>query len=196
MSAVVVQSASPSSFPFDPAAIGRANALREIPSGRSAKPSPSMRSVSPKEASMSGPNADQGWSEKARSRSAMDRVWSALVDFDGIVAFWRRRYPAATAEHVAADLGAPVGTAKKWVLRAADPCGKWLLAAIAFYGPDLLASGFKQSPAWVEAARRAEQAADLDRRIADLVERRRACEDGFDSLSSPRPPFPGPARRA
>lgn len=170
---MVAHALSPSSSPFDPEAVGRANALRKIPSGRSGKPSPSTRSVSSKGSSMSGSNAD-------RSRSGKVQVWSAVVDFDGMARYWRRLYPSATAEHVAAYIGAPVDTAKKWILRSADPGGKWLLAAIAFYGPDILAAGLKRAPAWLDAARRAEQAANLDRRIADLVARRRAVSTGLD----------------
>ena len=116
---------------------------------------------------MSGPKRDH-------LRSARDHIWSALVDFDGIVAWWRRLYPANTAEHVASDLGAPVTTAKKWILRETNPDAVRLLAAVAFYGPDLIAAGLRRSPAWLDAAQRAQRATDLDLRISEMLRQRDA----------------------
>jgi hypothetical protein len=56
------------------------------------------------------------------------------------VDFLTRRHPVKTARHVAAAIGAPESTCKKWLEGDALPGMIWFCRLVAAYGPEFLAA--------------------------------------------------------
>lgn len=80
---------------------------------------------------------------------------------DRAIAFIRSRYPTKTAECVAADIGLPVHTVKRWLEGVAKPSWSGLSRLIFAYGPAFLVAVYPNCPQWLDEARRRERLAAL-----------------------------------
>jgi hypothetical protein len=118
-----------------------------------------MATASAAIAGPSAPIAGQIWPLGRRMRDA---------EFDGFVRFVRRRYPREPAACLAADLNIPVETAKQYLKRRARPGFGTSMAAVATYGPQLLAEMYPNGPGWFDEARRAADQAALVAELASL----------------------------
>lgn len=78
-----------------------------------------------------------------------------------IVAFLRETHPAKTAEHVAFEIGIGAPTVAKWLDRGSAPSGWAVFKLIRAYGPEFVCAVMPNPPAWVDAAKRAEEARRL-----------------------------------
>lgn len=88
------------------------------------------------------------------------------------VAFIRSRYPFKTAECVAADIGVPSGTVRRWLEGAASPSWGAFSRLIFAYGPAFLAAVYPKAPQWLDEAHRREMQATLraeQQRISDQL---------------------------
>ena len=77
-------------------------------------------------------------------------------------------YPAATAQNVAADLGAPLRTVENWITFGAAPSWRWIGPILSVYGPEFLAAVMDAPPCWLVEAKRNAQRERLAREIRDL----------------------------
>lgn len=77
-------------------------------------------------------------------------------------AFLRSRYPAKTAESVAADTGIGAETVKKWLDGSARPAWDSVFPLILAYGPAFLVAVFPRQPAWLADAYQRERLAELE----------------------------------
>jgi hypothetical protein len=95
--------------------------------------------------------------------SSLTRIGSASSQAcpDRAVAFIRALYPVKTAECVAADIGLPVHTVKRWLEGVARPSWDGIFALICAYGPRFLAVALPAPPAWVSDAAREQELAEL-----------------------------------
>lgn len=91
----------------------------------------------------------------------------------GFADFLRRRYPRATADCVACDLGVGKRTAEGWLSGESRPTADAMVRAVAVYGLGALAASMSETPDFLnEAVRAAEQAAlrgqirELETRLA------------------------------
>lgn len=95
--------------------------------------------------------------------------------------FLKSRYPAKTAQCVAADIGYAPGRVAKWLEGASDPNCYAILRMVDAYGPAFLAALMGEgAPGWLDDAQRSEKLNDLeatrariDAELRDL--RARAC---------------------
>jgi hypothetical protein len=81
---------------------------------------------------------------------------------DRAIAFIRALYPVKTAEHVAADIGLPVHTVKRWLEGVAKPSWSGLSRLIFAYGPAFLIAVYPKAPKWLDEAHRRERLAALE----------------------------------
>ena len=128
-------------------------------SKRSAVPSSSVKPQSQVEAAMSGqkqPNIGANGTQACPDRA---------------VAFIRTLYPAKTAECVAADIGLPVPTVKRWIEGAAKPSWSGFSRMILAYGPAFLVAVFPSRPRWLDDAYQREQLAELEAEQARIQSR-------------------------
>lgn len=80
---------------------------------------------------------------------------------DRIVAFLRARYPAKTAENVAADIGGAPGTIQKLIDRGSAPSALLFTRLVCAYGASFLRAAIETPPDWVVVAAREQELADL-----------------------------------
>lgn len=79
------------------------------------------------------------------------------------MAFIKALYPLKTAECVAADLGVPTHTVKRWLEGVAKPSWIGFSRMIIAYGPAFLVAVFPCArPAWLDDAYQREQLAELE----------------------------------
>ncbi|MDP1587932.1 MAG: hypothetical protein Q8M07_09330 [Prosthecobacter sp.] len=77
--------------------------------------------------------------------------------------FLKNRYPAKTAQFVAADIGYSPSRVAKWLEGASDPNGYAVLRMLQVYGPEFLAALLGDvAPGWLKEAQRAEKLHDLE----------------------------------
>lgn len=110
---------------------------------------------------------DKSAGKSAKFGGKQRQSWGAL---------FRARYPAKTAEYVAAEIGAPVRTVQNWMEGAAEPSLKWFARLATAYGLDALAVILPEHLGWLAAARRAARQAEIEGQLATL----KAALDGID----------------
>lgn len=93
------------------------------------------------------------------------------------VAFIRSRYPFKTAECVAADIGVPSGTVRRWLEGAASPSWGAFSRLIFAYGPAFLAAVYPKAPKWLDEAAR-------DEALRDLRDQQRRIQEQLDALGA------------
>ena len=91
----------------------------------------------------------------------------------GFASFLRRRYPRATADSVAADLGVGKRTAEGWLSGESRPTADAMVRAVAIYGLAALAAAMTKTPDFLDEAVRSAEAARIRAEIADLETRLR-----------------------
>lgn len=87
---------------------------------------------------------------------------------EGFAAFLRKLYPYDTAANVAADIEISDRTVDNWISLTSEPRASALLRLTAAYGPDVLASAYRDAPPWLDAAGRAVRMAELEAELAQL----------------------------
>ncbi|GJE03597.1 hypothetical protein [Methylobacterium isbiliense] len=130
--------------------------------------------LSPHGASVAAPPTDAAWEQgmgQSSAKAGHDRpeswtAWQTQIDAAGMVRWLRERYPAKTATHVAADLGAPVDTVAKWLAREALPNGRMLVLMICVYGPEFLAALLHTPPDWLQIAATEQDQRRLEAKLA------------------------------
>lgn len=95
--------------------------------------------------------------------------------FELALAFLKERYPAKTADRVAADTGIPANTIAQWLCGNSSPRWKHTMALIGAYGADFLWAASPDSRVWLGPVRKLEelrrlqlQRVQLDRQIKAL----------------------------
>ncbi len=89
------------------------------------------------------------------------------VVHERVIAFLRAQHPVWTAKRVAADTGISPATITKWMDRGSAPSLAHVWRLGCAYGLDFLAAVYVEVDA-VEAARRADELAALEARVAAL----------------------------
>ncbi|MDP2354601.1 MAG: hypothetical protein Q8M31_00880 [Beijerinckiaceae bacterium] len=94
--------------------------------------------------------------------------------------FLKNRYPAKTAQYVAADIGYSPARVAKWLEGASAPNGYAILRMLGVYGPNFIAALMGDAaPGWLDDAQRAERLKDIEARRAridaELQALKRAC---------------------
>lgn len=88
------------------------------------------------------------------------------VNMDRLAAFFRQKYPTATAANVARDLNVSLRTAEGWLSSTPSaPRSAVLLRGILVYGPEFLAVLLPEPPAWLSEAAQNE----ADARLRDQI---------------------------
>lgn len=90
---------------------------------------------------------------------------------DRVVAFLRARYPAKTAESVAAETGLGADRIRKWIDRGSKPSCAACFVMISVYGPEFLSAVMDRPPAWIDTAARAARREQLRAEISALEAR-------------------------
>lgn len=98
----------------------------------------------------------------SEARSTNIGATSAQACPERAIGFIRERYPVKTAECVAADIGVPVHTVKRWIEGAAKPSWSGFSRMILAYGPAFLAAVFPCQPKWLSDAYQREQLVQLE----------------------------------
>ncbi len=107
-------------------------------------------------------------SDSTRHLSAALAADASLELGERISAYLRARHPFGTPENVAADTGIKDTTVSKMLQRGSTPRAIQLFALMRAYGLDFLVAVTVNPPAWMIAARRAEEQAAIEQRIAEL----------------------------
>lgn len=100
--------------------------------------------------------------KSAHIRLKATREWVAVLT---------AAHPTKTADHVAALIGEPRGTVKKWLTGETRPGGLAVLKLMGAYGPELAAAFFETPPAWITRATRAAEVDHLKREAARISAR-------------------------
>lgn len=100
----------------------------------------------------------------------MSATKDATTATKSVSEFLRDKYPAKTAEHVAADTGCTVAAVKRWIYSDSAPSCACLLKLINAYGPELLSAVLPPS-SWIERARAELHQEKLEADLADAEQR-------------------------
>lgn len=126
--------------------------------------SASMRSVSEKDVSKSGPDQVQGWTINSQH-------WSEQ---------WKRLHPVKTAECVSERIGAPVSTVKKWLKGEVKPSLDYVGPILNRYGLAFIVGAMASPLPWLDDLAREEETRALeakrealDAKLAEAWARRR-----------------------
>lgn len=103
----------------------------------------------------------------------MSSITDATPVTKSVADYLRDKYPAKTAEHVAADTGCTVAAVKRWIYSDSAPSWDCAVKLIKAYGPELLAAVLPPT-AWIEKARAELQHEKL---MAELAEAERRLKD-------------------
>ena len=87
------------------------------------------------------------------------------------------RHPSNTVKSVAHEIGASPRTVESWLSEGSMPSASWLVKLIAIYGPAFLAAIMRTPPAWLDAARRAQERAALAQQFEQLEARARELDE-------------------
>ena len=87
------------------------------------------------------------------------------------------RHPSNTIKSVAHEIGASPRTVESWLTEGSMPSACWLVRLIGVYGPTFLAAIMRTPPAWLDAARRAQERAAIAHQFEVLEARARELDD-------------------
>ncbi|WP_448148994.1 hypothetical protein [Labrys miyagiensis] len=90
---------------------------------------------------------------------------------DRVTSFLRKTYPNKVADNVAADIGLPVDTVKKWFARQNVPNGLAVVKLIGAYGPELAVEIMVDPPSWLSEAKRDHERAQLKAQQDEIARR-------------------------
>lgn len=96
-------------------------------------------------------------SDRQASGSERTVVAERVATAERIIEFLRKRYPAKTADNVAADLGCSPETVAKMIERVSTPSVLTFGRMIMAYGPAFLVAVYPSAPAWLDEANRRER---------------------------------------
>lgn len=92
--------------------------------------------------------------KRSASGPVRHRSWSDAIDLEGMLVFLEVTHGRRkVAEAVAARLGEPVTTVRKWFGRETRPSFRATMLLVCEYGPPLLEAGLKRHPDWLAAQR-------------------------------------------